>query len=1344
MIGGVVLLILITVGVLLLRWNAASSVQVPAAVGTPAPRVERTAPNKSGDVAAPARPAVTPAAASSQAAEPAASESESTDEKQPTIEIRGRVTSAATGDPIEGAVVSLVGMEGYESLNTIPPVEATATTDGDGFYALTGYEKGVAGMFANGTRMLRAEAATYASVGAMVEGQGGKSVTKNFSLPYGSAISGQVVNEAGVGIPGAFVGNAMLGEISLVSMAQGLQAFRSAYTKADEAGLFRLEGIAEGESLKIPARADGYLPTLAGPFEAGASGVEIVLNTGTARMFGQVLDADGEPLEEAFVSAIAMQGMMMGSLSELTANQFLDKTDAEGRYELDPLATGTLMVVVMEDVQGFSPDSMLIQEMVTLAEGQALEKDFRIEAPAIATGRAIDTATGKGLAGVRVSNQPYREFGAMGGLSVPEVDARTQEVITGEDGAFEIPVRSLGMVSMIFYDAPAGYIQETLQQGMPAGMQVIENAKPGTEIPPIELSFRQGVVLSGRVLEPGGEQPAQGATVKLMEPANFFPPQTTTDEQGVFSLTSKGGLTVQLEAKSESGFVSRETAVPQSGELEDIELELLQYAVVSGYVTDPAGKPVLNANVRFQTKGNLPTRGMMNMTPSGTLTDGQGFYYAEQVPPTGVELVVAPPEGSEYTQSAPMELTLEPGELRENVDVKLSPGDYIEGVVTDADGEPIKGAMIMAQSYSTTGGLKQATTDDKGYYRIKGIPQDSTVQWLHANHPEYERVQKQNVTIYDNPQNFTMKKLGAPQLLAVDGQGNPVAHFEYRLLKKGWNGDYQSNPMQPGGRVQDAGGKTDLPTLEAGDWRVDVAVLGEDGKAAGPRGSKAFKAVAGAAAMTVEVVVDSGLTLEGRVVRQVEEGDPEPVAGVLVAIAKPTSAFGTGATVGDSLFDVPDATSDAKGAFKLEGLSEGVHKLVVSAEELYAPNDISVTLPRAEDAEPFVIVLAEGGTVFGKVIGEDGQPFKEARMTRAHRGSGWRLDPSTSFGPEEDGTYRVEKLEPGQWQFALRDEASGISEEKWVTVEAGKEHELDFRYDTKVLLTGTIRYKGTDWPAMLNLQLMLTKPDGTTSGSGMLQRKGASSYEIRVEPGTGWLMVYGAGGSLGRTESFEIAAEPRQQTMDFEFNPVPIDIAIAVEDTANFPQGRIEVLQEIDEETKYTMTSMVIESPKRRIGEALPGMYTATFTSDDGSLKGESEVTEIGPGLENVIVIFPEKIERVKIGEWTSDTISTEFAEFTWEIGALLNGDPSASFAIEINYENGANAVAIEWVALSSGGTELDRDTHEGWSGFSNRQNTYSFEGVDASRGGLTVKVRMRSDGGTDSQGTVYLVTSGL
>src|SRR5690606_26571792 len=121
--------------------------------------------------------------------------------------------------------------------------------------------------------------------------------------------------------------------------------------------------------------------------------------------------------------------------------------------------------------------------------------------------------------------------------------------------------------------------------------------------PPIELSFRPGVVLSGRVLQPGGEQPAQGATVKLMEPANFFPPQTTTDEQGAFSLTSKGGVTVQLEAEGETGFVSRETAVPQSGALEDIELVLLQYAVVSGHVTDPAGKPVLNANVRFQTKG---------------------------------------------------------------------------------------------------------------------------------------------------------------------------------------------------------------------------------------------------------------------------------------------------------------------------------------------------------------------------------------------------------------------------------------------------------------------------------------------------------------------------------------------------------------------------------------------------------------------------------------------------------------------------------------------------------------------------------------------------------------------
>jgi len=81
-------------------------------------------------------------------------------------------------------------------------------------------------------------------------------------------------------------------------------------------------------------------------------------------------------------------------------------------------------------------------------------------------------------------------------------------------------------------------------------------------------------------------------------------------------------------------------------------------------------------------------------------------------------------------------------------------------------------------------------------------------------------------------------------------------------------------------------------------------------------------------------------------------------------------------------------------------------------------------------------ILAPGGVIHGKVTGKDGRPAQE--------GDVFYRDGSNSFGIpiDQDGTYRIEGLAPGQYKLSVTVGEKTVLQQ--VSVSAGKETIQDF------------------------------------------------------------------------------------------------------------------------------------------------------------------------------------------------------------------------------------------------------------------------------------------------------------
>lgn len=109
---------------------------------------------------------------------------------------------------------------------------------------------------------------------------------------------------------------------------------------------------------------------------------------------------------------------------------------------------------------------------------------------------------------------------------------------------------------------------------------------------------------------------------------------------------------------------------------------------------------------------------------------------------------------------------------------------------------------------------------------------------------------------------------------------------------------------------------------------------------------------------------------------------------------------------------------------------------------------------------------------------------------------------------------------------------------------------------------------------------------------------------------------------------------------------------------------------------------------------------------------------------------------------WRSRQIGEAWTERTWEIGALA---PAAgSYDVQFQFIGGAHRLDIAWIEIWEGDNRLARVDQEGRTGGENRNNVYRVDLSGRTAGAkLTLKARVRCDGGDDSNGEIFVKKAG-
>jgi hypothetical protein len=746
-------------------------------------------------------------------------------------------------------------------------------------------------------------------------------------------------------------------------------------TATDAQGRFRLDGIGVGV-VTLAARAPGFARAERTGVRAGAN-VELFLFPG-ASLAGLVRDDDGRPVPGATVRAEADQGW--GAPPP-------ERTDARGEFRMAGVREGEYTVVAREG--GRAPGFAVA---VVEPEGEATVSVVLSEG-GYATGRIVD-AERRPLAGrVRLDG--------FAGRSLPEFASDVLTAQARADGTFALGPLPLGSLSLDV-SAPRHVSRQV----------TVEIGARGRAPDLGDLVLDRGLSIAGRVRERGG-RPLAGVSLRAERhgAGESSEAEAASEDDGAFLLAGLGSGRHDVTA-SAAGYVAARSIADAGGE--PVELVLEPGGQIEGRVVDGDGDPVDNAFVSAEEQSR--SQGSASAVFEKA-EDGSGRFTLRDVA-AGTYALYARAEGRGQGSLAGVRVAA--GRSTNVGTITLERGGVVRGVVVDAEGAGIPGALVSAErDANRRRGPSQTQSGSNGAFELAAVPLGPVR--VRAWHPAYAPSRDVATTVEAEgepaPLRLVLGRGGRVEGRALLRDGRPFAAGRVSC--------YSTSPENRGI------GSEMVPIGPDGGFVVEHAMPGRamlqlmafasaSPMMSGPSENILSSVVSRELEVREGETTQVDLTLrdvvvEGRVTRGAE---PEP--GVVVSVM---SADGSsmmtwmGPRVARVLLPGPQplaATTREDGRYELLVFAPGrAYVEVVGGGKRHAAREVEIP-----DADRFELDIALGAaSVSGIVVDrESGSPVPEVSLSLR------RADGSGDGGGGEsgaDGRFTI-AAEPGEYDLYAR------------------------------------------------------------------------------------------------------------------------------------------------------------------------------------------------------------------------------------------------------------------------------------------------------------------------------------
>jgi beta-lactamase regulating signal transducer with metallopeptidase domain len=556
--------------------------------------------------------------------------------------------------------------------------------------------------------------------------------------------------------------------------------------RTDAAGLFRVEAFAGAGPYQLTAEASPLAVRTLPAVRPGAP-IAVVLEKGVS-LAGTVRDAaTRRPITRAVVSVTVAAGVAV----DRDAGRVTATTDASGRYRLDGLPAGAHTLVAA--APGYMDESQRVQ-------GDVTPPDFFLRAGGASIVGVAKSPDGKPIVGARVTADGELPIGSPVVRPVTTDDAGRFQLTGMEDGTYRLlvwhPEWAPQFVPAITAGAgPANAVQITMARpyritgrlvadaDQPAPGFVMVQALDGVDLPralteewtadtdrngrffldgvaagaftlavrPVrfapshaeivvagkdrvidagDIRVELGHVIRGRVRNNAGA-PVENARVYV--PASSDPGDTVTGPDGTFVMAGvKAGS--QGIAVHADGYAQDERRVEADGPPIDVVLQ--PGSGITGVLVDAARRPVIGAMV--MGRGGSAGGSIPRFIRARDLTKSDGRFEIEDVPPGEYDLEVQP---REHLDKDIPDVKVEVGRQTDVGRVVLDAGASVAGLVVDAAGAPVPGAVVSFEDATQRhrsnnyGQVQRPTTSAEGRFVLKGLTKG--VAKLSASHRLY-------------------------------------------------------------------------------------------------------------------------------------------------------------------------------------------------------------------------------------------------------------------------------------------------------------------------------------------------------------------------------------------------------------------------------------------------------------------------------------------------------------------------------------------------------------------------------------------------------------------------------